>query len=144
LYGLKYLRIVDRSRRNQFSGAADGYDVDGVTVINGSQCSPSSTAQLARLDDGLSIVPDEASRAEVFPNPFQSMTQLQLTAGSSDESLAISVRSITGQVISTEQIQLMAGDQLIRIVDLSVFPAGIYLLEVQGAFGRETYKLVKN
>lgn len=145
LYGLKYLRIIDRSRRSQFSGAADGYDVDGVTVINGSQCSPSSnTTQFIQLEDGLSMVPDEASRAEVFPNPFQSMTQLQLTAGSADESLNITVRSITGQTISTEQIQLQAGDQRIRTVDLSVFPAGIYLIEVQGAFGRETYKLVKN
>ncbi|MEZ5173656.1 MAG: hypothetical protein R2850_09165 [Bacteroidia bacterium] len=38
LYGLKYLRIVDRSRRSQFNGGADGYDVDGVVSLNQTSC----------------------------------------------------------------------------------------------------------
>lgn len=142
IYALKFLRIIDRSRRSQFTGAADGYDVDGVTVINGSQCTPGTSISIARLEDGLSNVPDEAGRVEVFPNPFHGLTQLQLTAGSADEVFELNLNSITGQRVSSERVSIAAGESLQRSIDLSAFNKGIYILELRGTYGVETLKLI--
>lgn len=144
LYGLKYLRIIDRSKRSQFSGAADGYDVDGVVVINGTNCSAGSNTALGRFEDEFSMVPDEAGRAEVFPNPFNGITQLTYTGGSKAEEMLFTLSSITGQVVSVEALQVGEGESITRQIDLSNFGTGIYLLEVRGAFGREVYKLINN
>jgi hypothetical protein len=145
LYSLKYLRIIDRSKRSQFSGAADGYDVDGVTVINGSNClSTGSNTINARYEEVLSNIPDEAGKAEMFPNPFSTSTALTFTGGSVDEVLSYRVTNIAGQQISSETISIAAGEMIQRNLDLSTYPSGIYLLEVSGEFGREVYKLLKN
>jgi len=145
LYSLKYLRIIDRSKRSQFSGAADGYDVDGVTVINGSNClSTGSNTINARYEEVLSNIPDEAGKAEMFPNPFSTSTALTFTGGSVDEVLSYRVTNIAGQQIGSETISIAAGEMIQRNLDLSTYPSGIYLLEVSGEFGREVYKLLKN
>lgn len=145
LYSLKYLRIIDRSKRTQFTGAADGYDVDGVSVINGSNClSTGSNNSTARFEEVQSSIPDEAGKAEMFPNPFSTSTVLTFTGGSVDEVLSYRITNIAGQQIVTETISISASEMIQRNLDLSAFPAGIYLLEVSGEFGREVYKLMKN
>lgn len=145
LYSLKYLRIVDRSRRSQFSGGADGYDVDGVSVINGSNCTSGSTtpvATIARWSAEPSLVPDEALRAEVFPNPFHASASIQLMGSSIDEMVQVRVMTLAGQVVMQRSVNVAAGEQVNLPLDFAG-EAGIYLLETSGTFGREVSKLVR-
>ena len=145
LYGLKYLRIIDRSRRSQFPSGSDGYDVDGVTSINGSNCTangqPTNSARLYQTENN---VPDESGVASVFPNPFTNAFTFSYTSGSKAEQLKVTVFNITGQSVYTEQIELQGSQEISKSIDLSMLPSGIYMMELFSSNGKETLKLIKN
>jgi hypothetical protein len=145
LYGLKYLRIIDRSRKSQFSAGSDGYDVDGVTVINGTNCTsngaPTSTARYYQTETN---VADESGVASVYPNPFNNVFTFSFMGGSKDEQIQLNVFNITGQTVYTQSMEVTAGNEVAKSIDLSLLPAGVYFFEHSSVNGKETIKLVKN
>ena len=145
LYSLKYLRIIDRSRRTQFTTGADGYDVDGVTVINGSNCSSTGVSTSnARFYQTENNVPDESGVSSVFPNPFTNACSFGYTAGSMDEKVNIQVLNITGQSVYNNQFEVIAQQTISKSIDFSNLPAGIYIMEISSINGKESKKLIKN
>jgi len=143
LYSLKYLRIIDRSKRSQFPANSDGYDVDGITVINGSNCNGGSNSN-ARIYQIENNVPDEAGAISVYPNPFSNSATFNYMGGSASERVTLTVYNMTGQRVAGETFQVADNQMTSKTYDFSHLPAGLYFLEVAGAEGKEIHKLIKN
>lgn len=141
LYGLKYLKIVDRTARSQFGSNADGYDVDGVTAINPTNCSTSPNAsKLAATEFGFI---DEPATAEVYPNPFSDVVRVNHLGSSDEDVLSIRIFTVTGQLVHTDQLSATYGARVEKAMDLNFLPQGTYLIELQSEAGKSTRKMVK-
>jgi hypothetical protein len=134
---IQYLRITDHSKASKFGGSADGYDVDGVVVING--CDNNNNKREA--EDNLTIA-DEVLFAEAFPNPFNNELTLSLT-GSGDEKITLNVLNYLGQTVRTELLNTNGSASLIHTMNLSDLQTGVYFLSIDSQSGREVLKVVK-
>jgi hypothetical protein len=135
---IQYLRITDRSPASSFGGSADGYDVDGVVVINQSCGSP-----VARIADNNSIA-NEVTGVEVFPNPFNATTTVVLTTGDQDNTVSINVTNYLGQVVHADKLNVAASSTINHTLNLSDLNAGVYFVAVESNSGREVVRVVKH
>jgi hypothetical protein len=135
---IQYLRITDRSALSSFGGSADGYDVDGVVVIN-SLCAPSTGARYA--DDV--TTPDEVVGVEVFPNPFADETILSITTGELDNTATVLVNNFLGQVVRSERLNVATSSVTNHYMNFSGLKAGVYFITVETNTGKEVIKVVK-
>jgi len=131
---IQYLRITDHSKKTQFNGSADGFDVDGVIVIN--DCVSSDPK---RLEDDVNTL-DEVFSAEVYPNPFSNEIQVQVSLTSS-EMVSLNLVNYLGQHIRSEQVH--ADGVLNHRMNLSELHPGIYFLNIESNSGKEVIKVVK-
>jgi|GEM_PF-2206475 len=88
--------------------------------------------------DGKSFVVTEIensnSSVKVFPNPVQNRLTVEVTT----QSVLLSLYDITGRVLHTAVIQEQS------TIDVSAYPAGIYLLKIQDGENTIVKKIVKN
>jgi hypothetical protein len=136
---IQYVRITDRSSASGFSGSADGYDVDGLEIIN--DCS--SDAPAARIVDNTTTA-NEVASAEVFPNPFNESTNVEITTGDLDNSVTIRVTNFLGQQVYVETLNVASSSVVRHNVAMNELSKGIYFLTVETNTTKETVKLVKN
>ena len=136
---IQYVRITDRSASSSFSGSADGYDVDGLAIIN--DCSSATPA--ARLVDNTTTA-NEVASAEVFPNPFNESTNVEITTGDQDNSVTIRVVNFLGQQVYVETLNVASSSVVRHNVAMNELSKGVYFLTVETNTTKETVKLVKN
>lgn len=122
----QYVKLTDRSPASQFSGSADGYDVDGILTIQ--DCPLVQTRKVVDYDDILT--PDEEVEDVLFPNPFDHTINLNIS-----EEVEVSIMDYAGRRIKT----LKATGKF--EVDLK---PGYYYFEVRQKNGTTSmHKLVK-
>jgi len=138
---VQYVRIQDRSALTSFSGTADGYDIDGLSVLQPG-CSPVSDARLAVIEDDISTA-DEIGMLGVSPNPFKSEVALDIVSGSVNEQMSIRVMNITGQIVFSSSVNIASNTSLKHILDLSMLNAGMYFISVESKNSKETLKVIK-
>lgn len=136
---IQYIRISDRSAASSFGGSADGYDVDGVVVIN-KDCGADVEARIA---DNVTVA-NEVTGVEVYPNPFNTVTNVIITTGDSDNNALITVSNYLGQTVSTERINVAASSVVTHAISLEGMKSGIYFIAVETNTGREVVKVVKH
>jgi hypothetical protein len=136
---IQYIRLTDRSASTKFSGTADGYDVDGLVVIN--DCDNNSTA--ARFSDNTTTA-NEVASAEVFPNPFNESTNVEITTGDLDNSVTIRVVNFLGQQVYVETLNVASSSVVRHTIAMNELSKGVYFLTVETNTTKETVKLVKN
>lgn len=142
LYALKYLRIVDRSRRSQFGGGADGYDVDGVVSLNQNNCNglTDETFRLSAVEYG---VRDEILVAELAPNPFTQEIRLTMPAKEEADVVRVVIQTLEGRVVEDLQISTPADVSVQQTIYLEHLPSGLYMVDMQSSEGRIVQKIVK-
>ncbi len=136
---IQYIRLTDRSASTKFSGTADGYDVDGLVVIN--DCHSNTTA--ARISDNTTTA-NEVASAEVFPNPFNESTNVEITTGDQDNSVTIRVVNFLGQQVYVETLNVASSSVVRHNVAMNELSKGVYFLTVETNTTKEIVKLVKN
>ncbi|MFN5317267.1 MAG: T9SS type A sorting domain-containing protein [Bacteroidia bacterium] len=136
---IQYIRISDRSAASSFTGTADGYDVDGIVVIN-SLCGPSSAPRIA--DDV--TTPNEVAGIELYPNPVSDFATVTITTGDMDSFAMITVNNYVGQQISSEKFNVASSSAVTRSIDMSALTNGVYFVTVETNNSREVIKVVKN
>ena len=136
---IQYIRLTDHSPASSFSGSADGYDVDGLVVIN--DCSNNDAAQ--RIVDNVTTA-NEVATAEVFPNPFSGSTNVEITTGDLDNKVTIRVVNFLGQQVYSQTMNVASSSKFMQTVDMSNFSNGVYFLTIETTSSKETVKLVKN
>ncbi len=136
---IQYIRITDRSAASSFGGSADGFDVDGVVVIN-SLCAPTSAARFA---DNVET-PNEVVGVEVYPNPFQNETVVAITTGDLDNSATITVSNYLGQTVQSSKLNVAASSTVYHNLNLAGVNAGVYFISVETNTSKEVVKVIKN
>ncbi|MEX1188316.1 MAG: fasciclin domain-containing protein [Bacteroidia bacterium] len=138
---IHYIRVTDRSAASSFSGSADGYDLDAVVVLN------SGCGQLVNDENRIAdntLTPDETSSSSVYPNPFNSLINLELTTGDQDHTALIEISNFLGQNLSSERINVAISSKVLHQINAEKLSKGIYLITVTTNSSKETFKLVKN
>lgn len=77
----------------------------------------------------------------IFPNPADQYVNLRLPADIRGD-IVMRVFSINGQLLSEKTIAAATGRQMIQ-VDISRFPAGLLLLQIQNGSGTRNFRLVR-
>ena len=139
LTGVQYVRISDRSPASFFSGSADGYDVDGVVVLQPG-C---STVQSQRIDDN-TWTPDEIAQVSVSQMTATNQVNVEISNTEKAQQINIDLLSIDGRIVSSQRINTNENSTVNSIVDLSGVNAGIYLVNVRGAEMNQSFKVVKH
>jgi len=137
---IQYIRIKDRSMASQFSNSADGYDVDGVVVIN--SCNDENAEEDARKGDNINT-PDEITSASVSPNPFKSEIRLELTTGTNDRTAQIRVFNVMGQNVYTSTVNIGSSSNVFETISLNELKSGVYFVNVETESSKETIRVIK-
>lgn len=135
---IQYLRITDRSMASQFSGSADGYDIDGLVVIN--SCNDEELE--ARIKDDVTTL-DEITSISAFPNPFSNEVRVELTTGENDRSASVRVFNFLGQEVYSSVINVASSSKVVETLPLNNLLAGVYFMTIETASAKETVRLVK-
>jgi hypothetical protein len=137
---IQYVRITDHSSPNSFSGSADGYDVDGVVILNNSCETASNTT--ARWADNTTTA-NEVTSAEVYPNPFSDNLNLVISTGDLDNTATVTVTNYLGKLISSERLNVTASSSIQHSMNVSDLSRGVYFISVETNTTKEVLKVVK-
>jgi hypothetical protein len=121
---IQYIRITDRSLASNFSGAADGFDVDGLVVIN-KECGSNATRNAADLIVDVTSTPDEETVGNLYPNPATDIAVLSVDGAKANETWTVQVVDIAGRLVSTSSFTTTEGVTEHRI-QVSQLASGIY------------------
>lgn len=135
----QYIRITDRSFTSNFGSTADGFDVDGIVVLQPG-CESGSDARV--IGDNVNIA-DETAYFDIYPNPFQNLLNLNIATQSDAEQLNIKVINIAGQVVHTRKVNVASYSNLNEVLDLSSFNSGVYFITLESKNLVETHKVIK-
>jgi streptogramin lyase len=136
----QYIKIQDASpiSSNKFNGAADGYDIDAVVVLNNG-CGASS-ARLAQMDN--SSTPDASLAISAFPNPVEDYTIVSFEGLENDSDFNFQIMDAAGRVIRNQQIRVMANNST-YLFNASELARGIYQVIISNENGSQIIRLVK-
>jgi hypothetical protein len=137
---IQYIRITDRSAATSFGGSADGYDVDGIVVINPTCGTLAARTAAEQIVDVIDVANEEVS-SNLFPNPASDMTVLSIEGTTANETWTVSIADISGRVISTTTFVANEGisEHRISVSDLSF---GIYQIVASNGSNKIVQKLV--
>ncbi|HEY6171985.1 MAG TPA: T9SS type A sorting domain-containing protein, partial [Candidatus Kapabacteria bacterium] len=91
-----------------------------------------------------SVANDNKAKTELtlYPNPVKDKLNLDLTSFGEAEEISIEVLDMLGKVIHAEN--QMAGESLMRTLDVSSFVAGSYIIRIETAAKRGSAVFIKN
>jgi len=136
---VQYVRITDRSMASKFGGTADGYDVDGVVVLQPG-CGVENDSRV--IGDNIWVA-DETASFDAYPNPFKNIVNLDIVTGGDAEQMNVKVMNITGQVVYTTNVNVASNSRINQTLELSSLTPGIYFISMETKNGVETHKLIK-
>ncbi len=136
----QYIKIQDASpiSSNKFNGAADGYDVDAVMVLNNG-CGTSS-ARLAQVDN--TTTPDASMSISAFPNPMEDYTIVNFEGLENDAEFTFQIMDAAGRVIRNNNIRISTANPT-YLFDASELARGIYQVLISNENGSYIVRLVK-
>lgn len=160
VYAIQYVRITERSPMSQFPNSADGYDLDGILVLN-ENCQPVSdpsgnlnlsseklktngvtTNRIAFYDNN--EIPDEIAEIKVGPNPFQDSFKLYYETGNLKEKVQVDIYNYVGQMVHQQALNIPKNTQSIQEINAGHLPRGVYILSVESAGQKQSLRLIKN
>lgn len=137
---VQYIRVTDRSAASSFGGSADGYDVDGIVVINPTCGALSARFAAEQIVDVINVANEDVS-SSLFPNPASDMTVLSIEGTTANETWIVSITDISGRVISTTTFVSNEGISEHRI-SVSELSFGIYQIVATNGSNKIVQKLV--
>ena len=160
VYAIQYVRISERSPMSQFPNSADGYDLDGILVLN-ENCQPASnpsgnvnpsseklktnsvtTNRIAFYDNN--EIPDEIAEIKVGPNPFQDSFKLYYETGNLKEKVQVDIYNYVGQMVHQQALNIPKNTLSIQEINAEHLPRGVYILSVESAGQKQSLRLIKN
>jgi hypothetical protein len=160
VYAIQYVRISERSPMSQFPNSADGYDLDGILVLN-ENCQPTSnpsgnvnpiseklktnsvtTNRIAFYDNN--EIPDEIAEIKVGPNPFQDSFKLYYETGNLKEKVQVDIYNYVGQMVHQQALNIPKNTLSIQEINAEHLPRGVYILSVESAGQKQSLRLIKN
>ena len=160
VYAIQYVRISDRSPMGQFPNSADGFDLDGILVLNDNcqlvgnligNVNPNSTKHLTNSITPNRIafydnneIPDEIAEMKVGPNPFQNTFKLYYETGTMNEKIEVNIYNYVGQLVYKQSLQIPKNTISEQDINAEHLPKGVYFLSVESAGQKQSLKIIKN
>lgn len=120
------------------------------STVNLTVIADDGTGLFARDDFNVTVVQsitsvksEENAAFSVAPNPTDDRIVIASVAKNSGV-LRTKVSSVLGAVLHTAELPITAGGQYRQELDLTRFPSGVYMVEVQDGASRSIRKVVKN
>jgi len=125
--GIQYIRITDISpiSSTRFPVSADGYDVDGVVVLQ-----PGCQSSAARFGDVENIA-NEVESIEIYPNPFNNIFNIRTIASTENEVIKMTIVNTLGAKVFEKQFSVGAETSLNETVDFSHLANGVYIVNME-------------
>jgi hypothetical protein len=139
---VRFLRITDRSNAMSFSNSntTDGFDVDGVVVLQPG-CSTSGSARFAA---STSIEGEIGfGKTNVYPNPFNEQFNIRFNVGELAEKIEVKVYNALGQIVLSKSIDAASNTEVNSSLNLSSESQGIYFVTVARNGNAEAFRLIK-
>lgn len=140
LFALQYIRVTDRSPMSMFPNSADGFDLDGIMVIN-HNCG--EAAQRRAFHDRNDI-PDDVVEAKIFPNPFHDSFEIEFDASGIDETVVFRLFNYVGQEVYNEKFKAEANNKFRKQINASNLTRGAYIGSIEFQGQKQSVKLIKN
>jgi hypothetical protein len=130
----QYIKIMDASplSSSRFNGAADGYDVDAVVVLNNG-CG--ATARFAE-----EATPEETLDFNVYPNPIEDYAIVSLSDLDRETEFELVLVDAAGRIVTQKQVLIGSEGYTLFVSDLA---RGIYTLTLSNAEQHFVKRLVK-
>ncbi|GAA5042034.1 hypothetical protein GCM10011506_44190 [Marivirga lumbricoides] len=141
---VSYLRITDISNPDDFSaGNSDGYDLDGIMVINNIGDSAQMKAVAEKVDQVNLVANSEGVDLRAYPNPVSDFVQFDLTGEGSE--FTANLFNMKGELVDQQKLSLSAGETSGRI-DMKKFSRGLYNIRLTNGEGGivTQLKILKN
>jgi len=141
---IQYIRITDVSNPASFSNSAqtDGYDVDGVEVLQ-----PGCVAPQARIagssNESTSEIASDIASSNVFPNPFENNITLSLQTGDNATTWNVRVNNIMGQQLLVKQFNSAKNTATNEQIDLAYLPSGVYFITIDNNISKQVFRMIK-
>ena len=160
VYAIQYVRISDRSPMAQFPNSADGYDLDGILVLN-EICQLSTTplgnvnpSSIKHTNNSMTSnriafydnneIPDEIAEISVGPNPFQNTFKLYYETGTMNEKIDVCIFNYVGQLVHKQILQIPKNTLSEQEINADHLPRGVFILSVESAGQKQSLKLIQN
>jgi hypothetical protein len=143
LAGMKaihYIRVTDRSPMTFFPNSADGYDLDGIMVIN-ANC---GAAMQRRTFHDRNDIPDEVVEATVFPNPFKDSFSIEYEPTGMSGIATFRLYNYLGQEVISEKFQLEGSSAFRQTIQANHLTRGAYIGSLDFMGQKQSIKLIKN
>jgi len=138
VYAIQYIRVTDRSPASSFPNSADGYDLDGIIVLN--SCDGQQRIQPFDHTD----VPDEIAEIKISPNPFRDICTLEYETGSVDERVTVTFFNYVGQQVHTERVKIPKNTVYRHDLYGAALPKGVYIVSVESGGQKQSLRVIKN
>jgi len=135
-----YIKIMDASAMSSthFPSSADGYDVDGVVVLQ-----PACNVYESRLAIPAATSTSASTSATVYPNPFADQVTVEFATGDVQEQVTVRVINTLGQTIATENFNSNGNATVNKSVNMSNIKSGMYFLTIERNDTIESFRIVK-
>jgi hypothetical protein len=134
---IQYIRITDISNPLSFSNSntSDGYDVDGVVVMQPGCNGAARVMQTPVLSNNIEI--------SAFPNPFNESLNLNFVNGVQDENINIAIYNQLGQKVFAQTLNVAKETAFQHAIDMSAQSKGFYVVNILSGSHVQTLKVVK-
>jgi len=137
--GINYIRVTDVTVLFG-AGSTDAYDIDGIVGLN--QCA-TSTIGNNRVSSTEAEIGEAEYGVEVYPNPAKDLVSINVSSINNKDEYTVKIVDLMGRVLISEMINNTTGS-FMHNMNISEFPAGIYIVSVESNGTRELTKLIKN
>lgn len=138
VYAIQYIRVTDRSPATAFPNSADGYDLDGIVVLEA--CA--GDKRIRPFDNN--SVPDEIGEVKISPNPFHNNCELEYETGSANELVVLTFYNYVGQQVYRENIQVPGNTLYRHQINGSKLPKGVYIVVLESGGQKQSLRVIKN
>ncbi len=139
--GINYVRITDVTTLGTVPGLSDGYDVDGLRGINQCANTPGTIPGREATEE---VIGEGEYGVSVYPNPADKVLTIEVAATNSLNNYTVEVIDITGRMVASEVIENNGSSLMIRNMNITALPAGLYIVSVSNDGNREISRFVKN
>jgi len=135
---VKYLRVTDRTLASKFNGTADGYDIDGVVVLQ-----PGCTLNPNAITESPSVGTADEPLLSLIHGPNADLYYLSAPDEVIASRLSYKITNLAGQTLSEGVLNTDDAVSSLPLIRMEGLQTGIYFVTVNSDQFTETIKLLK-
>lgn len=137
---LHFIRVTDKSPMSHFPNSADGFDLDGIMVIN-ADC---GGAMQRRTFHDRNDVPDDVIEASIFPNPFKDSFTIEFNQEGVKGVALFRLYNYLGMEVMTEKFEMNGSGLFQKTIQAGSLSRGAYIGSFDFVGQKQSIKLIKN